>query len=94
MLSVVGFAADGNAFQGECSTMTPRSCQHTHGKPRRVAMRQQPQPSLYQSASSRTTALHAILRGIDEDGKGAVQLRSRSAATREQCRAAGARHRA
>jgi 20S proteasome subunit beta 6 len=90
VLSVVGFAADGNALK-EVLDRELKVYQHTHGKPMSVsACAQRLSHFLYQKRFF-PYYVHAILGGIDEDGKGALYSYDPVGSyEREQCRAAGA----
>lgn len=90
VLSVVGFAADGNALKERLDTIV-KMYKYQHGKPMTVkACAQRLSTILYQKRFF-PYYVHAILGGLDEDGKGALYSYDPVGSyEREQCRAAGA----
>lgn len=90
VLSVVGFMADGEALKERLDTMC-KLYRYRHGKPMSVnACAKRLSTILYQKRFFPYYA-HAILGGLDEEGKGAVYSYDPVGSyEREQCRAAGA----
>ena len=90
VLSVVGFAADGRALQERLDAMV-KLYKYQHGKPMSVkACAQRLSTILYQKRFF-PYYVHAILGGLDEDGKGCLYSYDPVGSyEREQCRAAGA----
>lgn len=90
VLSVVGFAADGNALKERLDAIV-KIYKYQHGKPMSVkACAQRLSTILYQKRFF-PYYVHAILGGIDEDGEGALYSYDPVGSyEREQCRAAGA----
>jgi 20S proteasome subunit beta 6 len=90
VLSVVGFAADGNALKERLDTII-KLYRYQHGKPMSVkAAAQRLSIILYQKRFF-PYYVHAILGGLDEEGKGAIYSYDPVGSyEREQCRAAGA----
>jgi 20S proteasome subunit beta 6 len=90
VLSVVGFAADGEALKERLDTIC-KMYRYRHGKPMSVkACAQRLSTILYQKRFFPYYA-HAILGGLDEEGKGAVYSYDPVGSyEREQCRAGGA----
>ena len=90
VLSVVGFAADGNALKERLDAIV-KVYKYQHGKPMSVkACAQRLSTILYQKRFF-PYYVHAILGGIDEDGTGALYSYDPVGSyEREQCRAAGA----
>lgn len=90
MLSVVGFAADGKALKERLDTIV-KMYKYQHGKPMSVkACAQRLSTILYQKRFF-PYYVHAILGGLDEEGKGALYSYDPVGSyEREQCRAAGA----
>lgn len=90
VLSVVGFAADGNALKERLDAIV-KIYKYQHGKPMSVkACAQRLSTILYQKRFF-PYYVHAILGGIDEDGTGALYSYDPVGSyEREQCRAAGA----
>ncbi|KIX00341.1 uncharacterized protein Z518_10480 [Rhinocladiella mackenziei CBS 650.93] len=90
VLSVVGFAADGNALKERLDAVV-KMYKYQHGKPMSVkACAQRLSTILYQKRFF-PYYVHAILGGLDEDGKGALYSYDPVGSyEREQCRAAGA----
>ncbi|KAK5061060.1 hypothetical protein LTR84_007601 [Exophiala bonariae] len=90
VLSVVGFAADGNALKERLDAIV-KIYKYQHGKPMSVkACAQRLSTILYQKRFF-PYYVHAILGGIDEDGQGALYSYDPVGSyEREQCRAAGA----
>ncbi|KAA6415369.1 MAG: proteasome component [Lasallia pustulata] len=90
VLSVVGFAADGQALK-ERLDMVVKMYRYQHGKKMSVkACAQKLSTILYQKRFF-PYYVHAILGGLDEEGKGALYSYDPVGSyEREQCRAAGA----
>ena len=90
ILSVVGFAADGQALKERLDTIV-KMYKYQHGKPMSVkACAQRLATILYQKRFF-PYYVHAILGGLDEEGKGALYSYDPVGSyEREQCRAAGA----
>ncbi|KAL2154109.1 hypothetical protein VTH82DRAFT_2785 [Thermothelomyces myriococcoides] len=90
VLSVVGFAADGEALKERLDTIC-KMYRYRHGKPMSVkACAQRLSTILYQKRFF-PYYTHAILGGLDEEGKGAVYSYDPVGSyEREQCRAGGA----
>jgi 20S proteasome subunit beta 6 len=90
ILSVVGFAADANALKERLDTVV-KLYRYQHGKAMTVkAAAQRLSIILYQKRFFPYYA-HAILGGLDEEGKGAVYSYDPVGSyEREQCRAGGA----
>ena len=90
VLSVVGFAADGKALKERLDTIV-KMYKYQHGKPMSVkACAQRLSTILYQKRFF-PYYVHAILGGLDEEGKGALYSYDPVGSyEREQCRAAGA----
>ncbi|KAI4157830.1 MAG: hypothetical protein LQ342_007974 [Letrouitia transgressa] len=90
VLAVVGFSADGNALKERLDT-TVKMYRYQHGKAMSVkACAQRLSAILYQKRFF-PYYVHAILGGLDEDGKGALYSYDPVGSyEREQCRAAGA----
>ncbi|OCT46051.1 Proteasome subunit beta type-6 [Cladophialophora carrionii] len=90
VLAVVGFAADGNALKERLDAIV-KMYKYQHGKPMSVkACAQRLSTILYQKRFF-PYYVHAILGGLDEDGKGALYSYDPVGSyEREQCRAAGA----
>src|ERR1700744_4578902 len=90
ILAVVGFAADGNALKERLDAIV-KMYKYQHGKPMSVkACAQRLSTILYQKRFF-PYYVHAILGGLDEDGKGALYSYDPVGSyEREQCRAAGA----
>ncbi|KAK4940460.1 Proteasome subunit beta type-6 [Elasticomyces elasticus] len=90
VLSVVGFAADGHALKERLDAIA-KMYKYQHGKPMSVkACAQRLSTILYQKRFF-PYYVHAILGGLDEDGKGALYSYDPVGSyEREQCRAAGA----
>lgn len=90
LLSVVGFAADGLALKERLDAIV-KLYRYQHGKPMSVkAAAQRLSIMLYQKRFF-PYYVHAILGGLDEEGKGAVYSYDPVGSyEREQCRAAGA----
>ncbi|KAI9693977.1 MAG: Proteasome subunit beta type-6 [Bathelium mastoideum] len=90
VLSVVGFAADGNALKERLDTIV-KMYKYQHGKPMTVAACAQRLSHILYSKRFFPYYVHAILGGLDEDGKGALYSYDPVGSyEREQCRAAGA----
>ncbi|KAL9621245.1 MAG: hypothetical protein Q9160_004266 [Pyrenula sp. 1 TL-2023] len=90
MLAVVGFAADGNALKERLDSIV-KMYKYQHNKQISVkACAQRLATILYQKRFF-PYYVHAILGGMDEDGKGALYSYDPVGSyEREQCRAAGA----
>ncbi|KAI9674278.1 MAG: Proteasome subunit beta type-6 [Trizodia sp. TS-e1964] len=90
LLSVVGFAADGEALRQKLDTVV-KMYRYQHGKNMSVkACAQRLSTILYQKRFF-PYYVHAILGGLDEEGKGAIYSYDPVGSyEREQCRAAGA----
>ena len=90
ILSVVGFAADGRALKERLDNMV-KIYKYRHGKNMSVkACAQRLSTTLYQKRFF-PYYVHAILGGIDEDGKGSLYSYDPVGSyERESCRAAGA----
>ena len=90
VLSVVGFAADGNALKERLDTIV-KMYKYQHGKSMSVkACAQRLSTILYQKRFF-PYYVHAILAGLDENGKGALYSYDPVGSyEREFCRAAGA----
>ncbi|KAI1466654.1 N-terminal nucleophile aminohydrolase [Daldinia caldariorum] len=90
VLSVVGFAADGEALKERLDAIC-KMYRYRHGKPMSVnACAKRLSTILYQKRFF-PYYVHAILGGIDEEGKGAVYSYDPVGSyEREQCRAGGA----
>jgi len=90
VLSVVGFAADGHALKERLDAIV-KMYRYQHGKPMSVkACAQRLSTILYQKRFF-PYYVHAILGGLDEEGKGALYSYDPVGSyEREQCRAAGA----
>ena len=90
VLSVVGFAADGNALKERLDAIV-KMYKYQHGKPIGVkACAQRLSTILYQKRFF-PYYVHAILGGLDEEGRGALYSYDPVGSyEREQCRAAGA----
>ncbi|RHZ68860.1 hypothetical protein CDV55_107414 [Aspergillus turcosus] len=89
LLSVVGFAADGQALKERLDAVV-KMYKYQHGKPMSVrACAQRLSTILYQKRFF-PYYVHAILAGLDEEGKGALYSYDPVGSyEREQCRAAG-----
>lgn len=87
---MVGFAADGHALKERLDTIV-KMYKYQHGKPMSVkACAQRLSTILYQKRFF-PYYVHAILAGLDEEGKGALYSYDPVGSyEREQCRAAGA----
>ena len=90
VLSVVGFAADGAALRDHLDTIC-KIYRYRHGKPMTVnACAKRLSTVLYQKRFFPYDS-HAMLGGLDEEGKGAVYSYDPVGSyEREQCRAGGA----
>ncbi|ROT36977.1 proteasome component C5 [Sodiomyces alkalinus F11] len=90
LLSVVGFAADGEALRDRLDAIC-KIYRYRHGKPMSVtACAKRLSTILYQKRFF-PYYVHAILGGLDEEGKGAVfSYDPVGSYEREQCRAGGA----
>jgi 20S proteasome subunit beta 6 len=90
VLSVVGFAADGEALKERLDNVVKMYKYH-HGKPMTVSACAQRLSHILYSKRFFPYYVHAILGGLDEDGKGALYSYDPVGSyEREQCRAAGA----
>ncbi|WPH03619.1 proteasome subunit beta type-6-like protein [Acrodontium crateriforme] len=90
VLSVVGFAADGNALQERLDTIV-KMYKYQHGKDISVHACAQRLSHILYNKRFFPYYVHAILGGIDEEGKGALYSYDPVGSyEREQCRAAGA----
>merc|ERR1711939_402848 len=90
VLSVVGFAADGNALKERLDAIV-KMYKYQHGKPISVKACAQRLSTILYSKRFFPYYVHAILGGLDEDGKGALYSYDPVGSyEREQCRAAGA----
>ena len=90
VLSVVGFAADGEALKDRLDSVC-KMYQYRHGKPISVKACAQRLATILYSKRFFPYYSHAILGGIAEDGTGAVYSYDPVGSyEREQCRAGGA----
>jgi len=90
VLSVVGFAADGEALRQRLDTVV-KMYKYQHGKPISVSACAQRLSHILYGKRFFPYYVHAILGGIDEEGKGALYSYDPVGSyEREQCRAAGA----
>jgi 20S proteasome subunit beta 6 len=90
VLSVVGFAADGDALKERLDTIV-KMYKYQHGKPMSVAACAQRLSHILYNKRFFPYYVHAILAGLDEEGKGALYSYDPVGSyEREQCRAAGA----
>ncbi|KAK5159135.1 nucleophile aminohydrolase [Cryomyces antarcticus] len=90
VLSVVGFAADGDALKERLDTIV-KMYKYQHGKPMSVAACAQRLSHILYNKRFFPYYVHAILGGLDEEGKGALYSYDPVGSyEREQCRAAGA----
>lgn len=90
MLSVVGFAADGNALKEKLDTAV-KMYKYQHGKEMGVHACAQRLSHLLYGKRFFPFYVTAILGGVDEEGKGALYSYDPVGSyEREQCRAAGA----
>ena len=90
VLSVVGFAADGEALKERLDNVVKMYKYH-HGKPMTVSACAQRLSHILYSKRFFPYYVHAIIGGLDEDGKGALYSYDPVGSyEREQCRAAGA----
>lgn len=90
VLSVVGFAADGNALKERLDAIV-KMYKYQHGKPISVKACAQRLSTILYSKRFFPYYVHAILGGLDEDGTGALYSYDPVGSyEREQCRAAGA----
>ncbi|KAF1360126.1 proteasome subunit beta type-1 precursor [Lizonia empirigonia] len=90
VLSVVGFAADGHALKEHLDTIV-KMYKYKHGKPMSVSACAQRLSHVLYNKRFFPYYVHAILGGLDEDGKGALYSYDPVGSyEREQCRAAGA----
>ncbi|KAF2752822.1 N-terminal nucleophile aminohydrolase [Pseudovirgaria hyperparasitica] len=89
-LSVVGFAADGDALKERLDTIL-KMYKYQHGKTMSVAACAQRLSHILYGKRFFPYYVHAILGGLDEEGKGAVYSYDPVGSyEREQCRAGGA----
>ncbi|KAJ6155042.1 proteasome component C5 [Penicillium chermesinum] len=90
VLSVVGFAADGNALKERLDNIV-KMYKYKHGKPMSVSACAQRLSTILYEKRFFPYYVHAILGGLDEEGKGALYSYDPVGSyEREQCRAAGA----
>jgi len=90
VLSVVGFAADGNALKERLDAIV-KMYKYQHGKAMSVKACAQRLSTILYGKRFFPYYVHAILGGLDEDGKGALYSYDPVGSyEREQCRAAGA----
>lgn len=90
VLSVVGYAADGQALKERLDTVV-KMYKYKHGKPMSVRACAQRLSTILYSKRFFPYYVHAILGGVDEDGKGALfSYDPVGSYEREFCRAAGA----
>jgi len=90
VLSVVGFAADGQALKERLDTIV-KMYTYQHGKPMSVSACAQRLSHILYNKRFFPYYVTAILGGLDEDGKGALYSYDPVGSyEREQCRAAGA----
>ena len=90
MLSVVGFAADGRALAERLDAIV-KMYKYQHGKAMSVKACAQRLSTILYSKRFFPYYTHAILGGIDEEGKGALYSYDPVGSyEREQCRAGGA----
>lgn len=90
VLSVVGFAADGDALKEKLDTIV-KMYFYQHGKQMSVSAAAQRLSHILYNKRFFPYYVHAILGGIDEEGKGALYSYDPVGSyEREQCRAAGA----
>ena len=89
ILSVVGFAADGRALKERLDNIV-KMYEYQHGKPMSVKACAQRLSTILYSKRFFPYYVHAILAGLDEDGKGALYSYDPVGSyEREYCRAAG-----
>ncbi|KAI1002789.1 hypothetical protein K3495_g5416 [Podosphaera aphanis] len=90
VLSVVGYAADGEALKERLDTIV-KMYRYQHGKPMSVKACAQRLSTILYSKRFFPFYVTAILGGLDEEGKGAIYSYDPVGSyEREQCRAAGA----
>ncbi|KAL8764417.1 MAG: hypothetical protein Q9184_000122 [Pyrenodesmia sp. 2 TL-2023] len=90
VLSVVGFAADGNALKERLNAIV-KMYRYQHEKPMSVKACAQRLSTILYGKRFFPYYVHAILGGLDEEGKGALYSYDPVGSyEREQCRAAGA----
>ncbi|KAK8228087.1 proteasome subunit beta type-1 precursor [Phyllosticta capitalensis] len=90
VLAVVGFAADGAALKERLDTIV-KMYKYQHGKPMSVAACAQRLSHILYNKRFFPYYVHAILGGLDEEGRGALYSYDPVGSyEREQCRAAGA----
>ncbi|KAL8724318.1 MAG: hypothetical protein Q9166_008019 [cf. Caloplaca sp. 2 TL-2023] len=90
VLSVVGFAADGNALKERLDAIV-KMYRYQHGKPMSIKACAQRLSTILYGKRFFPYYVHAILGGLDEEGKGALYSYDPVGSyEREQCRAAGA----
>jgi 20S proteasome subunit beta 6 len=90
VLSVVGFAADGEALKERLDTIV-KMYKYQHGKPMSVSACAQRLSHILYNKRFFPYYVHAIIAGLDEEGKGALYSYDPVGSyEREQCRAAGA----
>ncbi|PSS23065.1 hypothetical protein M430DRAFT_97619 [Amorphotheca resinae ATCC 22711] len=90
VLSVVGFAADGEALKERLDAIV-KMYRYQHGKPMSVKACAQRLSTILYGKRFFPYYVHAILGGLDEEGRGAIYSYDPVGSyEREQCRAAGA----
>lgn len=90
VLSIVGFSADGRALAERLDSIM-KMYRYQHGKPMSTAACAQRLSHLLYNKRFFPYYVHAILGGLDEEGKGALYSYDPVGSyEREQCRAAGA----
>ncbi|KPI46077.1 Proteasome subunit beta type-6 [Cyphellophora attinorum] len=90
VLSVVGYAADGNALKERLDVIV-KMYKYQHGKTISIKACAQRLSTILYGKRFFPYYVHAILGGLDEDGKGALYSYDPVGSyEREQCRAAGA----
>jgi 20S proteasome subunit beta 6 len=90
ILSVVGFAADGRILKERLDTIV-KMYRYQHGKPMSVKACAQRLSTVLYNKRFFPYHVHAILGGLDEEGKGALYSYDPVGSyEREQCRAGGA----
>lgn len=89
VLAVVGFAADGHALKERLDAIV-KTYRYTHGRPMGVRAAAQRLSTILYSKRFFPYYVHAILGGLDEEGKGALYSYDPVGSyERESCRAAG-----
>lgn len=90
VLSVVGFAADGQALKERLDAIV-KMYRYQHGKPMSVKACAQRLSTVLYAKRFFPYYVHAILGGLDDEGRGALYSYDPVGSyEREQCRAAGA----